>query len=124
MPSLRGSTIAFAGGRLAFGVGLIAAPGRTASGWLGSDARRAPTQVAVRGLGARDIALSAGVAAGALERGALRPWLAACVACDLSDIAATVAAGDSLSSRARWGTIALAGAAAVAGLALIAGAEG
>jgi hypothetical protein len=35
-----------------------------------------------------------------------------------------VAAGDSLSSRARWGTVALAGAAAAAGLALTAGAEG
>jgi hypothetical protein len=124
MPSLRGATIAFAGGRLAFGFGLIAVPDRTASGWLGSDAGRPPTQVAVRGLGARDIALSAGVAAGALGKGPVRPWLAACVACDLSDIAATVAAGDSLSSRARWGTIALAGAAAAAGLALTAGAEG
>jgi hypothetical protein len=80
MPSLRGATIAFAGGRLAFGVGLIAVPDRTASGWLGSDAERPPTQVAVRGLGARDIALSAGVAAGALGKGVVRPWLAAFVA--------------------------------------------
>lgn len=33
-------TAIVAAGRLAFGAGLIAAPGRVASGWLGSDADR------------------------------------------------------------------------------------
>ena len=56
------ATIPFALGRIAFGAGLIAAPDRVASGWLPGDA--APgTQVAVRGLGARDVALAAGVIA-------------------------------------------------------------
>jgi len=49
-----------------------------------------------------------------------RPWLIACLACDLADIGATLAAGDALPARARWGTVALAGATAVVGAVLIA----
>ena len=37
----------------------------------------------------------------------MRPWLAACVACDAADIASTLAAGGALPPRARWGTVAL-----------------
>jgi hypothetical protein len=114
------TAIGFALGRVAFGVGLLAAPQRVASGWLEQDAARAPTQVAIRGLGARDIALAGGLARAAHRGDDLRPWLIGCAACDLSDIAATLAAGDSLGSRARWGTVALAGAAAAFGIALIA----
>ena len=119
MTPTRWTAVAFAVGRLAFGAALVAAPGRTASGWLGDDSARPGTKVAVRGLGARDLALSAGVLAAA-PGGDLRPWLAACVGCDLSDIAATLAAGDALPERARIGTVALAGAAAAAGGALLA----
>ncbi len=108
------ATIPFALGRIAFGAGLIAAPDRVASGWLPGDAGRPGTQVAVRGLGARDVALAAGV----IASGRKRPWLIACLACDLADIAATLAAGDALPPRARWGTVALAGSAAVIGAAL------
>lgn len=50
----------------------------------------------------------------------LRPWLAAAVACDLSDIAVTYAAGDALPGRARIGTVALGGLSALAGAALTA----
>ncbi len=120
MLNSRNTAIGFALGRIAFGVGLIAAPQRIASGWLEGDAARAPTQVAIRGLGARDIALATGLALAAQRGDDLRPWLIGCAACDLSDIGATLAAGDSLGSRARWGTIALAGAAAAFGIALTA----
>ena len=34
------TVVGFALGRIAFGVGLLAAPGRVASGWLGPDAER------------------------------------------------------------------------------------
>ena len=50
----------------------------------------------------------------------MRPWLAACTACDLADIALTLAAGGALTFRARWGTVALAGSAAAIGAALTA----
>ena len=70
----RAPTTAFALARIAFGAGLIVAPQRVAAGWLAGDAKRPPTQVAVRGLGARDVALAAGLVVDARRR----PWLAAC----------------------------------------------
>ena len=118
MQGARTASIAFALGRIAFGVGLLAAPDRVAAGWLAADARRPGTQVAVRGLGARDVALAAGLAVSARAGGAVRPWLVACMACDAADIASTLAA-TALPSRARWGTVALAGSAAAIGAALI-----
>lgn len=108
---------------MAFGVGLIVAPERVAAGWLGEDARQRPAQVAIRGLGARDVALASGTVLAARQGSGLRPWLVGCVACDLTDMAATLAAGDALPARARWGTVALAGAAAALGAALAASAE-
>jgi hypothetical protein len=119
----RTASIAFALGRIAFGVGLIAAPGRVAGGWLPGDAQRPATKVAIRGLGARDVALAAGLAVSARAGGAVRPWLAGCIACDAADIASTLGAGDALPARARWGTVALAGTAAGLGAALLAGAD-
>lgn len=116
----RTASIVFSLGRIAFGAGLIAAPGRVAGGWLPGDAQRPGTKVAVRGLGARDVALAAGVAVSARAGAAVRPWLAACVACDAADIASTLGAGGALPPRARWGTVALAGAAAGIGAALLA----
>jgi hypothetical protein len=114
------AAIAFALGRTAFGAGLVAAPQRVARGWLAGDAQRPPTQVAIRGLGARDVALAAGVVFAAREDAALRPWLVGCLVCDVADIASTLAAGSALPARARWGTVALAGSAALAGAALLA----
>jgi hypothetical protein len=117
------SAISFALARIAFGAGLIVAPQRVASGWLPGDADRAPTQVAIRGLGARDVALAGGVVLAARQGAGLRPWLAGCVACDLADIAATLAAGDALPARSRRGTVALAGVSAVIGAVLAARAD-
>ena len=118
MPSTNALIATFALGRIGFGVGLIAAPGRVARGWIGDHAGRPAVKVAVRGLGARDVALSAGALAFAREPGRARPWLLAAVACDCADVAATIAAGDALSMRARAGTALLAGGSALAGAAL------
>jgi hypothetical protein len=101
--------------RLTYSGGLLLAPARVAAPWLGPAAGRGPTQVAVRGLAARDAALAAGVI---LARSP-RIWLLLCAVGDLSDVAATLAAPPAdLPPRARPGTIALAGASAVLGLAL------
>jgi hypothetical protein len=108
-------------GRLAFGVGLIAAPARVASGWLGGDAARPAAQVAIRGLGARDVALSAGALSTLGDTAALRRWVAAAAACDLTDVAVALATpSEALPSNARWGTVALGGGTALAGLLLLA----
>jgi len=119
MPSTRTLTTAFAVGRLAFGAGLLAAPGRVAKGWIGADAEHEPVKIVTRGLGARDIALSAGVLAFLDDDDTLASLLAFTVLCDLCDVASTLAApADSLPGNARWGTMAMAGGAAAAGAAL------
>jgi len=124
MSRTRTLTAAFALGRLAFGAGLIASPGRVASGWLGADAERAPVKVAIRGLGARDIALSAGTLASLRDTEALRRWLAAAILADLCDVVSTlVTPGSVLPGNARWGTVALGGGSALAGAALLAAAD-
>lgn len=123
MTAVNKLTIAFALGRFAFGAGLVAAPARLGASWLGPDAEPPPVHIAIRGLGARDIALAAGAAAAAVESRPLRPWLIGLIVCDAVDTAATLAAGDSVPSRARWGTVALAGGSAITGTALAVAAE-
>ncbi len=118
MTRTRQLTLAFALGRVGFGAGLLGPPGALAERWLGPDAARPATGVAVRGLAARDIALALG-AADSVRRGASpRAWLVAAAACDVVDVVATLAGGDALPSRARAGTVALAGLSALAGAAL------
>lgn len=122
MARTRTFTALFALGRLGFGAGLLASPERLASGWLGRDARRGPTKLAVRALGARDVAISAGTLATLREErpDQLRLWLAAAVLSDVVDTAATAAtAGDALPANARWGTVVLGGGSALAGFALL-----
>ena len=120
MPSTRTLSAAFAAARLSFGAGLMAAPKRAARGWLGADAGREPVKIAIRGLGARDVALSAALVALREDEDALATLLAVTVLCDLCDLAATLAApADSLPDNARRGTVALAGMSAAAGAALV-----
>ncbi|MGH3991283.1 MAG: hypothetical protein ACRDSN_02330 [Pseudonocardiaceae bacterium] len=121
MSRTRKLTAAFAIGRLAFGVGLLASPEKVASGWLGDDARRGPVKIVVRAVGARDIALSAGALATLRNTDALRLWLGGGVLSDLCDVVSTlVTPGSVLPGNARWGTVALGGGSALAGAALIA----
>jgi hypothetical protein len=111
--------LAFAAGRLVFGAGLLGAPERVASSWIGEDASHEPVKILTRGLGARDIALSAGVLAFMDDEDTVASLLAFTVLCDLGDVAATLAApADALPRNARWGTVAMAGGAAAAGAAL------
>jgi hypothetical protein len=120
MDSLRPLITTFAVGRIAFGLGLVAAPERLAGRWIGDDARRGPVKIAIRGLGARDIALSAGMLVAMGDADRLAPWLAVTIGSDLTDMAATIAApAGQLPPNARWGTAALAGGAAAAGTALL-----
>jgi hypothetical protein len=45
--------------RIGYAVALIAAPGRTARPWVGSDAERPAAAIGLRGLGVRELALAA-----------------------------------------------------------------
>jgi hypothetical protein len=112
----------FALARLAYAGGLILRPERLAGPWLGDPAGGSGTQVALRGLAARDAALSAGVLVAVARRRSPRVWLLLGVLGDLADTAATLAAppGD-LPAHARAGTLALAGGSALLGAALALG---
>ena len=120
MTSARKLAVAFATVRGMYGVALVAAPETIGTSWLGAGARRPAAQVALRGLGARDVALAAGTIEAAVRGGPLLPWLLGSLGSDLTDLAATLLAGGAVPERARRGTIALAGgsAAAAAGLAI------
>ena len=98
--------------RAAIGVALLAAPGPAAKRWLGDDEPGA--QVAVSGLGGRDLAIGLGTlwALGGRRR-APRAWLLAGGAADAADLVATIRSREGLSSAAVAGTAALAGGSAV-----------
>jgi hypothetical protein len=105
--------------RIAYAIALLVAPGRTARPWLGAAPATPGGEVAVRGLGARDLAISAGALAAATRGGQTRWWLAACAASDGVDVAATLAAdSEGLPPRAKLGTALAAGAFGAAAAAL------
>ena len=104
--------------RIAYGAALIAAPERLARSWLGPDARRPPTQVPLRGLGMREVVLHAGGLVAAVGGRDVRPWLAASIAGDLTDIAATFAGRGGLPHRAAPATAAVAGGSALLSMAV------
>ena len=103
--------------RIAYGAALIAAPARLTRRWLGPAVDRDPTRVALRGLGVREVLLHAGGLAATLRGGAVQPWLAASVAGDVSDIAATAAGRRGLPDGAAPATLAVAGASALVSVA-------
>jgi hypothetical protein len=107
--------------RISYGVGLLAAPRRLAVRWLGDAANDAAVQIPLRGLGTREVALHAGALL-AVQRGtALRPWLAATIAGDLTDVIATAAGRRRLPPGSPLATVAVGGGSALVSL-LLAGA--
>ena len=101
------------GFRIAYGLALLVAPGKVAGNrWLGPGARQPAATVALRGLGAREVAVH-GIALVALARGGeVRPWLAASVAGDLADIGAAFASRNGLPAGSPAATAAVAGGSA------------
>jgi hypothetical protein len=79
--------------------------------WLGPTA--APTDVALRGLAAREIAVHCVALAAALRGAPLRPWLGVSIAGDLGDVAATAAGGRGLPAGALSKTAVVAGSSAL-----------
>jgi hypothetical protein len=107
-------------GRVALGLALLAAPRRAARGWLGDESQRPATIELVRGIGARDLVLGAGVLANLRDGGSPGPWVAAALIADVADAGAAIAVGDGIPARGRWATAAIAGACAAAGAAVLA----
>jgi hypothetical protein len=115
---IRAATVGLLGFRIAYGAALIAAPARLARRWLGPAAESAPTQVPLRGLGAREVLIHGGALAAALTGAPLRPWLAGSIVGDLTDIAATAAGRDQLPDGSALATLVVAGTSALISAAL------
>ena len=99
--------------RIAYGAALLAVPDRVTRRWLGDTARRPGGRVSLRALGARELALHAGALRATLTGERVRPWLAASLAGDLSDVAATTAARQGLPDRSAPATALVAGGSAL-----------
>jgi hypothetical protein len=109
--SLRRVAVALAATRALIGLAFLLAPRVFGRMWIGETAERPAAQMALRGLGARDLALAVG-ALDSLGRGeAARAWLAAGAAADAADTVAVLAARRHL----RWYTVVLTTAAAATG---------
>jgi hypothetical protein len=104
---------AAAAGRIAIGAALVAAPGPAAKRWLGDVSERPEAQVAIAGLGARDLALGLGTlwSLGGAKRGA-RGWLIGSGAADTADLLAVMRGRSGLSTASVLATAAIAGGSA------------
>lgn len=105
-----------AGSRIAIGLALFVAPRQAARRWVGDVVDHAGTRMALRGLGARDVALGAGLLASLEAAGPTHRWLEAGAVADLADAAAVVIARDERPAGIVVATLGIAGGAAALGL--------
>jgi hypothetical protein len=117
---MRTAAVAVLGARVAYGAALLAAPQRVTKAWLGPVDD--PAKVALRGLAAREIAVHGFGIAAALTGAPLKPWLAASVIGDASDIVATIMGRSGLPDRSAKKTAAVAGVSAALTVAVLAAA--
>jgi hypothetical protein len=124
MSGARQAAAAVAALRIAYGVALLLTPPRTTKRWLGA-AGQVPGggQVAIRALGAREVALHTGALAAVLSGASIRPWFAASIAGDLADIGSTFAARNTLPDGSAPATAVVAGASAAISAAATAAVE-
>lgn len=99
--------------RVGFGIFASSRPVQMGRTWVGDDAERPGSEVILRALGFRDIALGAGVTGAALN-GDPRGWLAVSMLSDLGDVAATLIGRNRIEGRGVAITSAVAGAGALA----------
>lgn len=112
MPPARIAAVTVLGLRIAYGAALIAAPTRLARRWLGPGAASEAAQVALRGLGAREVVLHGAALRAALRDEPLGLWLGASIVGDLTDIAATLAGRERLPDESPVATAVVAGGSA------------
>lgn len=80
--------------RIVYDVSLLVAPVRVGRPWIGDLAERKAAQLTLRSIAARDLAINSGIVISAISNAPVRPWLAAAIAGDVADVAATFAARD------------------------------
>jgi len=100
--------------RVAIGAALLSAPSLVGKPWLGDVSERPDAQIAIAGLGARDLVIGAGTlwALGGRKRD-VGPWLIAAGLADAADFAGAFRFRKGLSTASVAGTAALAGGSAV-----------
>jgi len=114
------AAVAVLGVRVAYGAALLVMPQKVTKTWLGPVDD--PAKVALRGLAAREIALHGFGIAAALTGAPLKPWLAASIVGDVSDIAATFTGRAGLPDGSAAKTAAVAGVSAALTAAVLAAA--
>lgn len=98
------------------GATLVATPSLVARTWLGPDGRSAATKVALRAMGARDLAIGVG-GLRAIDRGeSVAPWLLAGIVADAADAGATLLAFRHLPRAGRWVVLGVAAGATAVGV--------
>jgi hypothetical protein len=115
--SPRRGALLLAAARVALGVAVLAAPEQVTARWLGEEHAALPVVGDLaRSLGARDLALGLATLQ-TLDEPVLGPRVQVlCALVDSADVLATVMARASLPRKGVYGTVAIAGAAAAAGL--------
>lgn len=98
-----------ASNRIAIGTTLVLAPRLAGRTWVGIDSELAGAQVFARALGARDVALGAGMYRALEAGGPVRPWAQGATLADGVDFVATLLARDALPLPARIFVLAVAG---------------
>lgn len=105
-------------GRIAVGLAGVLMPRTLARLWTGASQPDFPTNMITRGLGARDVAIGAGVIAGLEGAWSPRPWLQASAVADAADALGTLGSFSELGRLRATGLLALEVGAAVIGASL------
>lgn len=90
MSTTRKMVIANFGVRVAYGAAMLAVTGRIGARWTGRPAPTASSDVPLRGIGGREVALHAAGTAALLRGAPLRPWLLASLGGDVIDITSSL----------------------------------
>jgi hypothetical protein len=109
-----------AASRVAIGAGFVVAPRLAMRSWIGRDADRPTNMLLTRAFGARDLVLGVGPLLSLRNRDALRPWLAAGVVADTTDLFATLAARGEIPPASRAMVVSVAGGAVALGVLVLA----
>jgi hypothetical protein len=116
----REEAIVYGAGRLAFGVGLLAAPVRLGSLLVGDEAGNPTVRVGLRSYGTRDAVLGLCTLRAAFTGEDVRAWIGAGVAADVLDTALQLVEWNDLPEDRRALGVAAAIGAAATGVALLA----
>lgn len=104
-----------AAGRIGIGIALFAAPATSGRLWFSRDLGTAG-QTALRGLGARDVAIGVGSLLALDDDGDASGWIDAGIVADAADTAAILLAAKDLDRKPVVGTVVVAAGAALLGL--------